>query len=285
MGFLLLIFFSCLRHHQGHSCELGPQACLERSFSALPNSSENGALVWTCGDSCEGIGDRVRGIVSLFYIALKRKFAISSPDVAEIFSPNAYRWNETQTPCTATLVELDYGNSTHLLQNFASPTAFANQTVCVRTTQSFNTIFIQKFPLTFGNVSATDRTAYFGAAFRFLFRPRTTTISTYNSILHSAGLPPVKEFGVQDAWNAVHYRVGLGWDGVRDSVENTTTFASTFERIAVERRWTARIYVASDNAVAKAKLVHLIHNATSAQIDISTRQSGCVGSWSLARLE
>lgn len=77
-----------------------------REFHAdqLENHPETARyLIWSCdGGVCGGIGDRLRGIVTCFYLAVatERVFLIHNPSPVElsvVFDPSMIRWNETRT--------------------------------------------------------------------------------------------------------------------------------------------------------------------------------------------
>lgn len=257
-----------------HSCNNSAELCLRAAFDALPTSASVGSLVWECGPYCNGLGDRVRGIVSLFYVAvaLRRKFEIFAPELDDVLVPSQYDWRtrkDDSSTCDTTLIELDTKpGQAKLLDHFQDRTAGAHKRVCVRTTFWFDMAFIAQFPLVFGSANWSNTKAYFGSAFRFLFAPTAALENEVHSILKVAQLPSFEKFGQRAEWNAVHYRVGLGKDAVRDSLELLPTFAAAVQQFATEKNWRAAVYIASDNAQAKEALVSMIPNGTLAPIDI-----------------
>ena len=71
-------------------------------YNNFTSSSNNATkyLIYQCYRHCGGVGDRMNGIISLYYVALitKRTFIIDSPypyPLINMLIPNKVKWNQT----------------------------------------------------------------------------------------------------------------------------------------------------------------------------------------------
>lgn len=274
-----------------NACKLTAAECLDAALLSQKNSPQT--LVFLCdGQSwCGGIGDRLRGIMTTFYmsIALERKFKIWMQPVpfSEIFDGPQYDWQLSAKPaCDVVVSEMDYGNGTHLMNVLLGGAFFWQRTVCVRTNHFFDADLVRRFPRIFGSAQdvADAHFVYFGEAFRFLFRPNQQTLAVFDNLRRSAGLPHVV-FGTKSRdWTAIHFRHGIGTDPERDSLALAPNVSLCHANLRRAMRWQGPVYIASDSYAAKKVLSEHVSDAvfanfTPQHIDLDADITGHLHAW------
>jgi hypothetical protein len=269
-------------------CSDGQGVCLQKTLDrfALEQKSERKELVFWCTYWCGGIGDRIAGLTTVFYMALvlRRKFSIWMPKPVQmntLFEPNKYNWKNLQEPhCDYRLNAVDRRALLRLNDINGTLDIFATKTtVCISVNHMGISTLVQTNPDLFGTQPPSFHYApYFGEAFRFLFLPSARLNVAVEQLRSNAQLPPFSCFACPSTsppWYAIHFRTGNGtnWvDPIRDKMSATMNIVDCFKKSKSALNWpTAKhtVYVASDNHFAKKNLAYAIDNATFAQLPIA----------------
>lgn len=281
----MILFFCALLVACSRASELSLlKGALERYESTQNDQTRH--LVFWCTDWCGGIGDRVAGITTVFYMALilNRKFSIWMPGpvpINTIFEPNKYNWTNAREPfCDNRLNAVDSIELLRLTEVKADSNMHQNFfSVCVSVNLLGITPLVNANPDIFGMQPEMFNVAkYFGEAFRFLFLPTMRLAESVEKLRRSAHLPPFACFACPSSsspWYAVHFRTGNGtsWvDPVRDNLSAITNVVNCFKRSALALGWEVTkdtVYIASDNHFAKKNLARAIENSTLVDLPIA----------------
>lgn len=264
------------------TCELGASECLRVAFARSLHAQQQ--LVWVCDRKswCGGIGDRLRGISTTFFmsIVLDRQFKIWTDPLPlyDIFDAPKCDWILLKEPaCDHVLLEMDYGRGTRLMDLLAANFSH-HSTLCVRTNHFFDGEIVRHYPQIFGSIDedlAEPHFVYFGEAFRFLFRPTQLTNLLMEQLRWSAGIMSPISFGKKTSdWVAVHFRQGIGTDPERDGAAVIRNVSACFTQLQHALHWDGLVYVASDTLSAKAELATLIFNGVYSNVSIQHIDNG-----------
>jgi hypothetical protein len=281
---LWFFLFACV--YAVSCCAYGQSVCLQKALDTFASETHSNQLVYWCTNHCGGIGDRMAGLSTVFYMALvlKRKFSIWMPmpvQINSVFTPNKYNWLTFQEPRCDHRVNALYPSRARLRlpEVTISSDMFANNaTVCISANQIGIAEIVLANPSVFGaQPKSVNYAPYFGEAFRFLFVPTTNLKQSIEKLRNSAHLPPFACFACPSTsppWFAIHFRTGLGttWvDPVRDHLSAIADVVDCFKKSKSAMSWATAhntVLIASDNFFAKETLAHAIENATVAQIPI-----------------
>lgn len=243
-------------------------------------------LVFWCTYWCGGIGDRVAGMTTVFYMALilNRKYSIWMPGpvpINTIFEPNKYNWTNSREPsCDNRVNAIDRIELLRLTEVNAKSDTFQNFiSVCISVNQIGISPLVHANPGIFGaEPNGFNVAPYFGEAFRYLFRPTARLAESIENLRNRAHLPPLSCFACPSSsppWYAIHFRTGNGtsWvDPTRDHLSSVANIVDCFKRSALALGWEVKkdiVYVASDNHFAKKNLVRAVKNATLVDLPIA----------------
>lgn len=240
------------------------------------NAVSNRSLVYHCSQYCGGIGDRLRGIVTLFYFAVasRRQFFIDMPKpipFERVFQPAQVDWRWTgRLRCQQHLVAMDDTSTLPFGQLGGPSDPFGDASVvCVTTNARQILRVVASAPSVFGFDNASEG-QYFGEAFRHLFQLSGEAAAQLREMERALGLHSHRNCTFCGAvwpdqpWLAVHYRVGVtgAWDDpLRDGLEfsrHVSQCALAVRRHRLVSEPNAAIYVASDSHIAKERITRLV---------------------------
>lgn len=238
-------------------------------------ASSSKYLIWSCSGTCGGIGDRLRGMMSTFYLAIetKRIFLIHNPtpfDLVKALIPTKlYDWRFdpvlVRDKTKQSIVSMDFVRNKQLLQ----PHKYLKEDVVyLKTNQDHDTKKSGPQVSYFLKNEYDTPVAHalvFAWFFQISFKQSKAVESLVNQIKSSLGLLP------NDQYVAVHMRFGGGahnadksdWvDPPRHSISRVAEFSTCSRRLrSIVTKMTGQaeviIFVASDNVNAKVKLQQL----------------------------
>ena len=263
------------------------------AIRSLPDTGRNRFLIYVCDGECGGLGDRLSGLVSIFYlaIALQRIFLIeyTSPvDLELTLVPNRINWNSSnllpQGLHTESLTFLDTQDKTGTLLHLEKLHSADTQVIRVKNNRFWLGMYLwlQETNVTFDPVReratylrgvlsslqippfetfqraeerSTDTFA-FGFSFLFHFSPDVKLRSL--EIYRELDVDPTKQYV------AIHARIGgrvqangqnSGWDDPeRHKLEDVDKFVSCAKSKAALIKGSPPIVLFSDNEEFKASV-------------------------------
>lgn len=256
-------------------------AVFQKYNAEVQQNNSTRSLVYQCSSMCGGIGDRLRAISFLFYIAVasRRRFYISmsKPFALEnVFQPIELDWRYPGGKCGRTIRAIDSNNGLPLDQigRVDDPFGTVND-VCIISNMYGSNQIVEAARAVFGESNATQGKTegqLFGETMRFLFEPTAAILTLMRDMERDVGLVARRNctFCIaqwpDEPWLAVHFRLGGnkgGWsDPIRDTVEftgNISSCALQVRQCSLAGELNATIYVASDSQEAKSMITPLVN--------------------------
>jgi hypothetical protein len=239
------------------------------------------SLIYQCTSGCGGIGDRLRAMTMIFYLAVasRRRFYIlmHNPFPLEtVFQPVELDWRHHGRKCGKSLRAIDNNNGLPFDQIGRVDDPFGNvDDVCILSNMYGSGRIVAAARAVFGESNATQGKTegqLFGEAMRFLFEPTAALLTLMRDMERDVGLVANRNctFCIaqwpDEPWLAVHFRVGGTQGSWKDPIRDTVQFASNISSCALQVRQcylagslNATIFVASDSHTAKSTITPLVN--------------------------